>query len=66
MLQAESLTVIDERGIRVVSDYLPTSMSRSSEYARILELETKLGRRPEFAAVARYVHVMARRVECAT
>jgi len=66
MLQAESLTVIDERGIRVVSDYLPTSMSRSSEYTRILELETKLGKRPEFAAMARYVHVLARRVECAT
>jgi S-adenosylmethionine-dependent methyltransferase len=60
-LIAESLTVIAERGVRVMSDYLPPQVSRSIEYERILELERKLGRRPEFARVARYVHCLAHR-----
>ena len=63
MLKAESLTLIAERGVRVLADYLPPRISRSSEYERILELESKLGRRPEFAAVARYTHWLARRME---
>ncbi len=61
MLKAQSLQVIAERGVRVVTDYLPPSVSRSAEYDRILELERKLGSRPEFAAVARYTHCLARR-----
>ncbi len=61
MLKAEQLQVIAERGVRVVTDYLPPSVSRSAEYDRILELERKLGSRLEFAAVARYTHCLARR-----
>ncbi|MGA9966841.1 MAG: methyltransferase domain-containing protein [Terriglobales bacterium] len=61
MLLESSLTVTAERGIRVLSDYLPPSVSRNDEYQRILELECKLGRRPEFAAVARYTHCLAHR-----
>jgi S-adenosylmethionine-dependent methyltransferase len=61
MLLESSLTVTAERGVRVVSDYLPANISRSDEYDRIFELERKLGRRPEFAAVARYTHCLARR-----
>jgi S-adenosylmethionine-dependent methyltransferase len=61
-LKAESLAVIAERGIRVVADYLPAQISRSAEYERILELERKLGTRPEFAAVARYTHYLAHRL----
>ncbi|HXZ31971.1 MAG TPA: methyltransferase domain-containing protein [Terriglobales bacterium] len=61
-LRAASLTAIAMRGIRVISDYLPFQISRSSEYERILELERKLGVRPEFAAVARYTHYLARRM----
>jgi S-adenosylmethionine-dependent methyltransferase len=61
MLKAASLAMIAERGVRVVTDYLPPSVSRSTEYERILELERKLGSRPEFAAVARYTHCLARR-----
>src|SRR6266404_4640495 len=56
MLVAASLAVTAERGVRVVSDYLPLQVSRLGEYERIFELERKLGRRPEFAAVARYTH----------
>jgi S-adenosylmethionine-dependent methyltransferase len=61
MLVAASFAVTAERGVRVVSDYLPPRISRHDEYERILELERKLGARPEFAAVARYTHCLARR-----
>jgi len=61
ILNAESLALIAERGVRVLADYLPARVSRSAEYARILELERKLGSRPEYAAVARYAHCLARR-----
>jgi hypothetical protein len=47
--------------VRVVADYLPAAVSRDAEYQRILELERKLGMRPEFAAVARYSQYLARR-----
>jgi S-adenosylmethionine-dependent methyltransferase len=61
MLVATSLAVIAECGVRVISDYLPQRISRGDEYERIFDLERKLGRRPEFAAVARYTHVLAHR-----
>jgi S-adenosylmethionine-dependent methyltransferase len=61
MLLESSLAVTEERGVRVLSDYLPPSVSRNDEYQRIFELERKLGRRPEFAAVARYTHWIAHR-----
>lgn len=59
MLVAASLTVVAERGVRVVSDYLPARISRSDEYDRIFTLERELGKRPEFAAVARYTQCIA-------
>jgi S-adenosylmethionine-dependent methyltransferase len=61
ILKAASLAVVVERGVRVLSDYLPHQVSRSAEYDRIFALESKLGRRPEFAAVARYTHCLAHR-----
>ena len=61
MLLESSLETAAERGVRVVSDYLPPRVSRNGEYERIFELERKLGRRPEFVAVARYTHCLARR-----
>jgi S-adenosylmethionine-dependent methyltransferase len=61
MLIAVSFAVIAERGVRVVSDFLPPKVSRTDEYERIFELERKLGAQPEFAAVARYSHFLARR-----
>ncbi len=66
MLKAASLTVIARRGVRVVADYLPPRISRTSEYARILEMERKLGSRPQYAAVARYTHCLARRTGSVT
>jgi S-adenosylmethionine-dependent methyltransferase len=61
MLKAASLAITAERGVRVIADYLPPRISRSAEYERILGLERKVGSRPEFAAVARYTHCLARR-----
>jgi S-adenosylmethionine-dependent methyltransferase len=61
MLLESSLAVMAERGVRVISDYLPQRISRSDEYERIFELERKLGRRPAFAAIARYTHCLAHR-----
>lgn len=61
MLAAASLEVIAERGVRVLSDYLPATVSQNDEYQKIFELERKLGRRPEFAAIARYTQCLARR-----
>jgi hypothetical protein len=63
MLLGSSLAVMAERGVRVISDYLPPRVSRTDEYKRILELENRLGRRPEFAAIARYTHCLAQRAE---
>jgi S-adenosylmethionine-dependent methyltransferase len=60
MLEDASFEVIAERGVRVVSDYLPAKISRSGEYERIFELERKLGVQPEFAAIARYTQCIAR------
>jgi SAM-dependent methyltransferase len=61
MLLQLSLVVSADRGVRVISDYLPPAVSRSAEYDRIFELERKLGARPEFAAVARYTQCIAHR-----
>jgi S-adenosylmethionine-dependent methyltransferase len=66
MLLESSLAVTAERGVRVMSDYLPLTVSRNVEYLRILELERKLGRRTDFAAVARYTHCLARRADPVT
>ena len=60
MLKAASLAVIAERGVRVLADYLPPRISRSSDYERIFQLERKLSNQPEYAAVARYIQCFAR------
>jgi S-adenosylmethionine-dependent methyltransferase len=61
LLKATTLAVLAERGVRVISDYLSPQISLSAEYDRIFELERNLGRRPDFAAVARYTHWLAHR-----
>lgn len=60
MLKAASLAMFAERGVRVIADYLPPRVSRTEEYKKIFELERKLGNRPEFIAVSRYIHYFAR------
>ena len=61
MMKGASLLVTAERGVRVISDYLPPEIARGAEYKRIFELERQLAIRPEFAAVARYTHCLAHR-----
>jgi len=60
MTKGASLAVAVERGVRVISDYLAPQISRHEEYGRIFELERRLGSRPEFSAVARYIQIIAR------
>jgi S-adenosylmethionine-dependent methyltransferase len=60
MTNEASLAVAAERGVRVIADYLPPQASRGEEYERVFELERKLGSRPEFAAVARYIQIITR------
>jgi S-adenosylmethionine-dependent methyltransferase len=60
MLTGASLSAIAERGVRVLADYLPPRVSRSTDYEQIFELERKMGSRPEYAAVSRYTHCLAR------
>lgn len=60
MSKEAGLELIAERGVRVVTDYLPPQIDRQAEYERIFELERKLGQRPEFAAIARYTHHILR------
>lgn len=59
MAKEASLAVAAERGVRAISDYLPPQVSRREEYERIFELERKLGIRPEFASIARYIQIIA-------
>jgi S-adenosylmethionine-dependent methyltransferase len=59
MMTTSSLAVVAECGVRVISDYLPPKISRKDDYERILELDRILGKRPEFAAVARYRQCLA-------
>lgn len=60
MLKDASLTIAARRGVRVLADYLPPQISRNAEYDRIFALERKLGTRPEFFGIARYLHYLAR------
>lgn len=61
------LHVVAERGVRVVADYLPASLSDTPDaYGRLLAFERTLGARPEFASVARYTQIIARLPDAAT
>lgn len=66
LLAEASLDIIAERGVRVLSDYLPQSISRRDEYERIFDLERKLGQRAEFTPIARYLHFVVRRARLVT
>ena len=63
LMKAASLSIVAERGVRMIVDYLPLEVSRSEQYGRIFDLERKLGSRQEFVAVARYIQVLARPVK---
>jgi len=60
MLAKADLGVVAERGVRIFSDYRDLADPDPETYLRLLELEFTLGSRPEFAAIARYVQIIAR------
>ena len=61
MLASAGLNTGAEFGIRVLSDYLPEQyLHQDSNYSTLLALERKLGAQPDFAAIARYIQMIAR------
>lgn len=59
LLRDASFAIGARRGVRVIADYLPPQISRAAEYKRIFALERKLGKRPDFFGVARYLQCLA-------
>jgi 2-polyprenyl-3-methyl-5-hydroxy-6-metoxy-1,4-benzoquinol methylase len=60
MVASAGLNPLAEFGIRVFSDYLPEqSVNEGSNYSTLLALERKLGAQPDFAAIARYIQIIA-------
>ena len=61
MLAKAGLGVVAEHGVRVFSDYLRLTGDLTSEaFEQLFELELALGAQPQFAAVARYIQLIAR------
>ena len=56
MMQQATLSMIAQRGVRVLADYLPEQLLRGDQYKQLFELELKLGGRAEFSSIARYTH----------
>jgi S-adenosylmethionine-dependent methyltransferase len=61
MLVRGGLEVVAEHGVRVFADYVPARDPEDEAYRKVFELELMLGARPEFAAIARYTQMIARR-----
>lgn len=60
LLAGGSLEVVAEHGVRVFFDYLGLEDLADAAYSQVFELESVLGVRPEFVAIARYLQVIAR------
>lgn len=60
LLSGAGLELLAEHGVRVFFDYLGMENATDANYSEILELESTLGARPEFFAIARYIQVIAR------
>jgi S-adenosylmethionine-dependent methyltransferase len=60
MLAEANLGVVAECGVRVFSDYRDSADPNPETYRQLLELELILGARPQFAAIARYIQMIAR------
>jgi 2-polyprenyl-3-methyl-5-hydroxy-6-metoxy-1,4-benzoquinol methylase len=61
LLAAAALQIVAEHGVRVFFDYLELENLTDAVYSQIFELESALGMRPDFVAIARYMQVIARR-----
>jgi S-adenosylmethionine-dependent methyltransferase len=60
LLARAGLEVVAEHGVRVFFDYLGLENPTEATYSKIFELESMLGARSEFAAMARYIQAIAR------
>lgn len=60
LLSRAGFEILAEHGVRVFFDYLGIENSTDANYSEIFELESTLGARPEFFAIARYIQVIAR------
>ena len=60
MLTQADLGVVAGYGVRVFSDYRDSAEPDPETYRQLLELEFTLGTRPQFAAIARYIQMIAR------
>jgi S-adenosylmethionine-dependent methyltransferase len=65
MLANANLGVVTECGVRVFSDYRDLADYGPETYRHLLELEFALGSQPAFAAVARYVQIIAQHCKAA-
>lgn len=61
MLAQAGFEAVAENGVRVFFDYLAQQNPTDATHSELFELESKLGARPEFFAIARYIQVIARR-----
>ena len=61
MLARGGLEIVAEHGVRVFFDYLGLEAPTDATYSQIFDLESTLGARPEFFAMARYLQLIARR-----
>jgi S-adenosylmethionine-dependent methyltransferase len=61
LLTRAGLEIVVEHGVRVFCDYVDLENLADAAFSQIFELESALGMRPEFAAIARYIQVIARR-----
>ena len=61
LIARAGLDVVAEYGVRVFSDYVVQEKLTDEAFCQIFELELKLGARPDFYAIARYIQVIARR-----
>lgn len=61
MMSDARLEVIAEYGVRVFSDYLSQDLLNDPDnYRLLLSLEEKLGKQPDFGAIARYLQMIVR------
>jgi S-adenosylmethionine-dependent methyltransferase len=61
MLARAGLEIAAEHGVRVFFDYLGLANPTDATYSQVFDLESTLGARPEFFAIARYIQAIARR-----
>jgi S-adenosylmethionine-dependent methyltransferase len=61
LLAQAGLEIVAEHGVRVFCDYVDLENLADTAYSQIFELESALGARPEFFAIARYIQVIGRR-----